>query len=205
MSDDHDVIRLDPTRLHDAIAATSRAFWPDPMFGFFSRNGLDEHTRMPAYIRAVMDDALRFGEVDAVVNRDRIAATASWLPPGAAPRSTLREFRVTARCASALVRGRNRMKALDILNEMDKLHPSEPHWYLAAIGVDPKFQGRGIGSALLRSRFEVCDSARLPVYLETQKPENVPYYERFGFAVLHTVAKSGCPTLWGMWRDPRSE
>lgn len=202
VSDAHDVTSLDASRVHDAIAATSRAFWPDPMFGFFSRNGLDEHMNMPAFIKAVMHDALGHGEVDAVMKSGRIAATASWLPPGAAPRSTLRELRVTALCASALVRGRNRLKALAILNEMDKQHPSEPHWYLAAIGVDPLFQGRGIGTALLRTRLDVCDRTGLPAYLETQKPENVPYYERFGFTVRHTVAKQGCPTLWAMWRDP---
>lgn len=204
MPDDHDVIRLDEARVHDAIAATSRAFWPDPMFGFFSRNGLDEHKQMPSFIKAVMNDALRHGEVDAVMNHDRIAATASWLPPGAAPRSTMRELRVMARCASALVKGRNRLKALDILNEMDERHPTEPHWYLAVLGVDPNFQGRGMGGALLRARLVDCDRTGLPVYLETQKPENLPYYERFGFAVSHTVDKQECPPLWGMWRDPRT-
>ena len=62
---------------------------------------------------------------------------------------------------------------------------------------------KGLGGALLTHRLEVCDSTHMPAYLETQKPENLPFYERFGFSVLEEITDDGCPTLWTMWRDPR--
>jgi ribosomal protein S18 acetylase RimI-like enzyme len=36
-----------------------------------------------------------------------------------------------------------------VLETMEGYHPSEPHWYLPLIGVEPARQGRGHGSALL--------------------------------------------------------
>ena len=199
-----DISPLDPTRLSEAITATSRAFWPDPMFGFFARTALDEHRMLPHFITAVMNDAMSHGEVDSVVINGRVVGTASWLRPGDAPRSWMRETRISLRCARALVRGRNRMKGIRLLDEMAKGHPTEPHWYLALLGVEPVFQGAGIGTALLEKRLAECDRTGVPAYLETQKPENVPYYGRFGFVVSRTIELDGCPTLWTMWREPVS-
>ncbi|MGH3553712.1 MAG: GNAT family N-acetyltransferase, partial [Mycobacterium sp.] len=56
----------------------------------------------------------------------------------------------------------------------------------------------------MRSRLDRCDAEHCPAYLESSKPENVPYYERFGFTVTgEVVLPYGGPTLWPMWRAPR--
>jgi hypothetical protein len=39
------------------------------------------------------------------------------------------------------------------------------------------------------------------VYLETDKPENVPFYQRFGFAVIAAAEVLGVPN-WFMCRPP---
>lgn len=173
------------------------------MFGFFARNEVDEHRLMPHFISAVMGDALRHGEVDSITRGDRVVATASWIAPGDIPRSRRREALISMRCARALVRGRNRIRGLRLLDEMAKQHPAEPHWYLVLLGVDPAFQGAGLGTSLLNHRLAAFDTSHMPTYLETQKPENVPYYERFGFTVRAVIQLPGCPPLWTMWRDPR--
>lgn len=203
MSANFEVVSLPAKEIHHGISVTSRAFWPDPLFGFFTRNSVDEHRNMPIYVKAVIHDALKHGQVDAVISNNRVVATASWLPPGASPRSQARELRITARVLPVLLRGRNRRTAINMLQTMSKKHPTEPHWYLALIGVDPALQGKGIGNLLIRKQLERCDADGRPAYLETQKPENLPYYERFGFVVRDTIAKDGCPTLWSMWREPR--
>ncbi|MFJ5547923.1 GNAT family N-acetyltransferase [Streptomyces sp. NPDC093225] len=79
----------------------------------------------------------------------------------------------------------------------------EPHWYLAVIGADPAAQGRGQGAALLRSGLARADAAGLPVCLESSKPENLPFYAHFGFAVRAEFRlPGGGPALWSMRRAP---
>ncbi len=42
------------------------------------------------------------------------------------------------------------------LGVMMRVHPKEPHWYLAAIGSDPTVRGQGFGQVLMRSRLTVA-------------------------------------------------
>ena len=87
---------------------------------------------------------------------------------------------------------------------MKEHHPEEPHWYLAVLGSDPTVRGGGFGRALMQSRLDRCDAAYAPAYLESSNPDNVPYYERFGFEVTgEIVLPGGGPKLWPMWRRPR--
>jgi ribosomal protein S18 acetylase RimI-like enzyme len=88
----------------------------------------------------------------------------------------------------------------------DAHHPKDqPHFYLMTIGVDPKFQGQGLGSALLEATLAKIDARGLPSYLESSSPKNVPLYQRHGFAVTKEFrpAPDG-PPLWGMWRAAKA-
>ena len=82
----NDITNLKPEDFHTSVAATSRAFWPDPMFGFFSRNAVHEHLMLPNYATAVMRDAVKHGIVEVIIRNGRVVASASWLAPGDAPR-----------------------------------------------------------------------------------------------------------------------
>ena len=88
----------------------------------------------------------------------------------------------------------------------DLHHPKDrPHFYLMTIGVDPKFQGQGLGSALLEATLAKIDAKGLPSYLESSSPKNVPLYQRHGFVVTKEFrAAPDAPPLWGMWRDAKA-
>lgn len=90
----------------------------------------------------------------------------------------------------------------EALGKMEKVHPSEPHWYLAVLGTDPQYQGKGVGSALMAPVLQKCDAEGVPAYLESSKESNVPFYQRHGFEVKGEVNVKNGPTLWPMWRDP---
>jgi len=163
---------------------------------------VQEHRMLPTFLGALLRDAADHGEVWVARRNGTVAGSSSWLRPGTIPRERARERRITRACASALLTGRNRRSGLRLLAEVERKHPSEPHWYLPLLGVDPRWQGRGIGGALLRVMLDRCDGEGTPAYLETQKPENVPYYERFGFMVVETIELPETPPIWLMWREP---
>lgn len=84
-----------------------------------------------------------------------------------------------------------------------RLDPHEPHVHLGPIGVAPEAQGKGIGSALMNRYMEYLHQERAAGYLETDRPENVEFYKKFGFVVQRGQELIGAPT-WYMWR-PKSE
>ena len=61
------------------------------------------------------------------------------------------------------------------------LKPPGPCWYLNGIGVDPSAQRTGLGSALINQMLPRIDEDALPAFLDTSAPDNLGYYERFGF------------------------
>lgn len=63
---------------------------------------------------------------------------------------------------------------------------TDPEFEVYNIAVDPQFQGRGFGRALLRAMLDIADAAAAPVFLEVATG-NVPartLYEAHGFSVL---------------------
>ncbi|MDF3050419.1 MAG: alanine acetyltransferase [Pseudonocardia sp.] len=86
--------------------------------------------------------------------------------------------------------------------------PPKAEAEIHTIGVDPAFQGRGIGRALLRGLLVVADGVRATVFLEVRTDNDVAraLYEREGFAVVglrrHYYTPSGADAHT-MRRDPR--
>ena len=61
---------------------------------------------------------------------------------------------------------------------------SEPHWHLGPVAVDADLQGQGIGTALMEEYCARLDHLAAVGYLETDKPKNVAFYEKFGFKTV---------------------
>ena len=79
------------------------------------------------------------------------------------------------------------------------LDPEERHLHLGPIGVSPKLQRLGVGAALMKRYIEHLERENAAGYLETDRPENVEFYKKFGFVVRHEETVIGAPT-WYMWR-----
>ena len=83
-----------------------------------------------------------------------------------------------------------------------EIDPDEPHWHLGPVAVEPALQGMGVGSQMMEEFAARMDRAGDVAYLETDKPQNVVFYERFGFETLEERLVLGVPN-WFMRRDPR--
>lgn len=78
--------------------------------------------------------------------------------------------------------------------------PDQPYWYLTFIGVEPKQQCNGYGSALLEHILNRCGGE--VVYLESANPRNLSLYMRYGFELLNPVQIEDAPTVFPMKYDP---
>ena len=101
------------------------------------------------------------------------------------------------------INGRLLPRILRVLAATESNRPVEPHYCLPVVGVEPEWQGRGLGTALMRPVLERCDGERLPAYLEATSPRNRALYERHRFEVTEQFAVGpGSPAAWRMWRTP---
>jgi ribosomal protein S18 acetylase RimI-like enzyme len=79
--------------------------------------------------------------------------------------------------------------------------PAEPHWHVGPVGVEPGFQGRGIGKAAMGLLCGEFDARHRVAWLETDKPENVRFYIGLGFEVVEEVPLFSARN-WFMRRPP---
>jgi GNAT superfamily N-acetyltransferase len=126
-----------------------------------------------------------------------VQAAALWLPPDAEPD----EEALTALFHQSLSEQGQR-DLFAIFEQMGSYHPHEPHWYLPFIGVDPAYQRKGYGSALLGHVLRRCDQEGMPAFLEASSLVSIPLYQRHGFEVLGTIQVGTSPPITPMLRHP---
>ncbi len=180
-----------------------RAFYDDPvMVWVFPDRPARSAQLVRMFSTITRCHHLAGGGVEVACDGPGIGAAALWDPPNRWQHSGREQLAMLPGFIGVF--GMRSGKARAIQEFMKHAHPEEPHWYLAAIGSDPSVRGLGFGQALMRSRLDRCDAEYCPAYLESSKPENVPYYERFGFTVTQEMQlPGGGPPLWAMWRSPR--
>ncbi|HXW84687.1 MAG TPA: GNAT family N-acetyltransferase [Candidatus Binataceae bacterium] len=95
-------------------------------------------------------------------------------------------------------------RAISTMDELARNHPPEPHIYLNFLGVDPEFQRRHLGGALLEHLRLLALARRelIGVYLETATEENVAYYSARGYEVIGELRPLGC-RMWRMLQRRR--
>jgi ribosomal protein S18 acetylase RimI-like enzyme len=178
------------------------AFLRDPVFDWIARAGAKRAAGMERFFFWLLQTrAIPFGEV---WMSDDATTCAAWLPPDvpASPGGFLEQMRLLplfVRLCGIPRMGRGSAMA----DAMEKNHPHEPHFYLAFIAVAPRFQGMGLGSAILESTLKRIEKTHAPAYLENSNPKNAALYERHGFVAGKNIAPPGAPPLIAMWRAAR--
>ena len=90
-------------------------------------------------------------------------------------------------------------RVLTWVGEWSRRDPATLHWHLGPVAVDPSVQGQGIGSAMLTAFCAHMDAYGTFSYLETDRPQNVRFYKKFGFIVAAEATVVGVPN-WFMSR-----
>jgi GNAT superfamily N-acetyltransferase len=179
-----------------AIATIALAFASDPMMRWTFSDPAFYFQIAQKFIRAFGGKAFTHNCADQTGD---CAAVALWMPPNVEP-----DHKTMGKIFEALERSPELEKAGEgVFEQMNKYHPKEPHWYLPLIGTDPVHQHKGYGSALMAYAVRRCDRDRMPAYLESSNPVNVPLYERFGFEVIGKIQSGSSPVLTPMYRPAR--
>lgn len=197
---------LGDTPANDVGDMLGRAFLDNPI----TRAALShctEQERLRRVIRlhhGLVRAALAEGGLEIVRADGRVVGASLFFAPGT-HRGGARAFAwMLAGALGVGARGAYRYWIYD--KHVAPLHPAARHSYLFVLGVEPAWQGRGIGAALLERFCERVDRAGAPGYLETDKASSVRLYERHGFGVEHEIEIAGLGGLraWTMLRPPHS-
>lgn len=194
---EHDIHVAKGADIDQACRILASAFTDDPVCAWFSG-----HPEIYASLFRYHAEALykRYDQI--YINKEKTGA-AMWLPPRVSIRMPFHSsvFSVAWRLAKtggmkSISRG---IKLEEILL---KHYPKTPHFYLHAVGASLNNQGRGIGSALIKTGLTKSDKQGVPVYLESSNEKNNPLYERCGFEVIGEISlPDGGPTMWRMRRE----
>ncbi|HEY5337097.1 MAG TPA: GNAT family N-acetyltransferase [Rhizomicrobium sp.] len=179
------------------------AFATDPVMDYIARPGPKRAAGLENFFYWLLQRrAIPFGHVWMA---DDAGVAAAWLPPNAP--ATAGGFFDQLKLIPMFVRlcGFPRLTRGQAMGDaMEKTHPHDPHFYLAFIGVAPRFQGMGLGGAMMEATVKKVDEARAAAYLENSNPKNTKLYERAGFARRTNIAPKGAPPLIAMWRDAKA-
>lgn len=195
-----EVRRVGAERAAQVAAVLAAAFAADPLLTWLLEDvdAAERPERRTAWWRFMVTNAPRGTELH--VTGDGSAA-ACWHPPGARslPPAVVANFR---RMVGEWT-GERAPVVFESFSRFARCAPAEPHWHLAAVGVAPDRQGRGIGERLLGAMLRRCDRLQVPAYLEASDARNIGFYERLGFRTTGQAATAdGRVTLTLMWRDP---
>jgi GNAT superfamily N-acetyltransferase len=178
-----------------AVSALTLAFVRDPIMRWFYPEPAQYLSHFPGFCHAFGGRAFECGAAWA---SDDSGGAALWLRPGIEPDGDAIEKHLMTTVEES------KLETLgSTLEQMDKIHPDEPHWYLAIIGVDAAHQGKGTGAKLLQIALAECDEAGTIAYLESSNPANVSLYERHGFEVAGEIRAGDAPPATPMIRPAR--
>lgn len=170
------------------------AFGDDPMARWTWPEAPVHLATFPGFAKAFGGTAFAHGTAHRIGGR----AAALWLPPGVGPDDAALGRIIELTMPEAL-----KADGARIMEQMASHHPSEPHWYLPLIGVDPAHRNKGLGSALLSHALATCDRDGALAYLESTSQRNIPLYERHGFVRLASIQSGDSPPVVPMLRRPR--
>ena len=177
------------------VATAVLAFCTDPIVRWGITDPHQYLMRYPDVVRVFSGKAI---QNHTAYYADAFAGVALWLPPGVSFDAQALIEALQSAVPEAL-----QGDAFAVLEQVGNYHPKEPHWYLPLMGVEPRHQRQGLGSALMKHALVECDRDGSLAYLEASSPENLALYERHGFEVLGTIQVGSSPPMFPMVRGPR--
>ena len=197
------LIRLTERDIARSSGVLARAFICDPMATYIFAQEQETERKLSLLFEVMVRYSLKFGE--AYAPSANMEGIAMWLTSDNSDMSLpklmecgLGDF--SSQVAPAVVE--RLIYFNDFAFEKNKKYAPFRHWYLAFIGVDPDFHGRGFASSLIKPMLARISRERMPCYLETTTIKNAAMYEHFGFELKEeAVIPDTDVTLFAMLKE----
>jgi len=185
--------------LDAAVEILVDAFYDDPAWSFGFPDPAQRRAQQRWFWRECAAEAIAHSTLFLTENG---ASAAVWQPPGVFEGGDPDDFAAEARD----VLGADADRFLRSVERFEANQPrDEQYYYLSLLGTHTSQHGHGYGLGLLAATLEIVDAAGMPAYLEASHHDNIPLYERFGFAVRGGFEMpDGGPYVATMWRDARA-
>ena len=155
--------------------------------------------RLRKMFAAALPRTVRKGVLVGAFHDRRLVGVVAWVSPGQCQTKLGEKIFLAARMLPG-VGPTSLQRIARWQGEWSKHDFAESHWHIGPVAVDPDLWGRHIGSEMMADCCAHLDTARVPAYLETDKAENVRFYEKFGFAVIAEGSVLDVPN-WFMLRS----
>lgn len=171
--------------LQDKISTVlSKAFYTDPNYQYIMPNPEKRFSQIKWWMEIMLRYGFKYGEVYV---SSGIEGAAIWLGPNYPLVNDFQIARMGLICFPLKIGMSGLTRMLHVMNKWEQLHKQElaKHMYLMIVGVDPDFQGKGIGSALLAPVLAKADRDGLTCYLETVTERDVRFYQKNDFVIVN--------------------
>ena len=191
--------RLRNHELPVAALLLSRAMCDNPIdVRAFGGEAPRRRRSLERFYAPVLRGLCRRGEILGGFRDAELIALCAFAPPGHCQATLAEKVRILPSVVLANQIG-TAARILQWVGAWARRDPSEPHWHLGPVAVEPASQGQGVGHALVADFCTRVDECAGLAYLETDKRENVRFYRRFGFSVVAEAEVLGVRT-WFMSR-----
>ena len=179
----------------------SRAFYDDPYYLWIMPNGKRRMAQLLWWMKILLRYTLIYGSIHFTEDHKGIAM---WVGPDEPVLDDVKILSMGLIMYPFKIGIRNFLRVLDISGQWNKEHKklSKRHYYLMVIGVEPEFQGKGIGSRLMQVGLNRADDEELECYLETVTEEDVEFYKKHDFDIILNRGFAVNNQYWLMTRAP---
>lgn len=193
--------------LPNAVACLKDAFADDPLWTAIFKNDPDREKALSAFFTFPLLYGMKYGQVWAT--SPEIEGIAAWVP-GKYAEMTLWRMLCSGVLSYGTRLGKETRHNLTIVSK--QLVPARKRWtrnkpflYLAIIGISSAAQGKGLGSKIMEAIKEEADRNKLYLYVETEKEENLLFYQKHEFVLLQKIMfeEINLP-MWLMERRPKT-
>ena len=177
----------------------SRAFINDPYYVYIMPNEEKRMVQLHWWMKILLKYTLKYG---CIYFTDDHKSVSMWIGPDKPMVDDVKVLSLGLILYPFKIGVKNFIKVLDLSGQWDKVHKklNKRHYYLMVIAVEPEFQGKGIGSYLLKDGLEKADNEKLECYLETCTSEDVRFYTKHDFEVIYNKGFAEDSEYWLMTR-----